>query len=422
MKQGISRILALLISLSFIFVLSGCYDAIEIDDKVYVMAIGVDRGNGESIRITIQYPTYKGGGGGEGGGGGMSGGGEEDSGKLEGSNMDIIEVPTLLDGINLLNSTIARKISLTHIKLLVISEDLAKEGIGEYISPLVRFRDTRSNMQVLISKGKASDFIKENSPTIGDSLAKSVELRLSQWENTGLFPTSPLSEFYINAVSPYESAFAIYVGVNKTKKLEDSDKNKKDNTKGYMAGELLHVGPSKMELLGTAVFSGDKMIGTLSSTDTLYFNMITGRLKKGMLTIPDPQAPHTYINLNFTMSRKPEIKGRVENNNAIINISLNLESDISSLPSKYRHESAENISKLNEEISKYIKEGIQMTIEKTQKELKSDIFGFGHSISGSFKTIQEWENYNWLLKYPQSKIDLDINTNVRRTGLIFGTS
>ncbi len=44
--------------------MAGCYDAIEIDEEVYTLAIGVDKGVNNMIRVTFQYATYKEGGAG----------------------------------------------------------------------------------------------------------------------------------------------------------------------------------------------------------------------------------------------------------------------------------------------------------------------------------------------------------------------
>lgn len=69
----------------------------------------------------------------------------------------------------------------------------------------------------------------------------------------------------------------------------------------------------------------------------------------------------------------------------------------------------------------WIEKGVRETIEKTQKEFKSDIFGFGYLFAGSFNTIQEWESYNWFKHYPEAKVNVEVEFNIRRTGLMYGS-
>jgi spore germination protein KC len=61
------------------------------------------------------------------------------------------------------------------------------------------------------------------------------------------------------------------------------------------------------------------------------------------------------------------------------------------------------------------------TIKKTQKELKADIFGFGEHMAGNFFTIEDWEAFDWLSRYPDAKVNVSLNLKIRRTGSIFQT-
>lgn len=156
--------LLIYVLIMFCITLTGCMtDAKEIDDQVYILAIGADRGKENKIKLTVQFPTYK---GGAGGGAMKSGGGGEGGGKEEGvvgsTVVESVEAPSLLEGINLLNTFTSRKISLVHLKMVVFSEDFAREGIERYIEPLARFRETRRTMQFVVCRGTAEEFIMQN--------------------------------------------------------------------------------------------------------------------------------------------------------------------------------------------------------------------------------------------------------------------
>ena len=120
------KVIILLILGTFLLSLTACYDAHEMDDMLYVVAIGVDKGISDKWRLTIQFPTMKEGGGQTQSG---SGGGDEQSGHSYAS----IDVPSFFTGIDMLNASLPRKLNFSHTQIIVFSEELAEEGlIGEY--------------------------------------------------------------------------------------------------------------------------------------------------------------------------------------------------------------------------------------------------------------------------------------------------
>jgi Ger(x)C family germination protein len=395
--------------------LPGCMDASEIDDNVYAVAIGLDKGTNNKVIVTVQYPIYrssKGGGGGGGGSGTDTGGG--------GGNVHSVEAPTLLEGIDLMNMAISRRVSLTHTKMLIISEDFARAGIGEFLSPLAKFRETRRTMFVVVTKGRAMDLIEENKTNIGESTTKAIELMMAQSKSTGFFPGVSFHEFYKDIISSYGEAIAIYAGVNHLQNMEVGKAKEKPPIvieRDVKPGELPRFGTGKREFVGTALFSGDKMVGSLNPFETRYLLMITGRFKRGMLSLQDSKAPGSGIALSLRQGRATKISGRFVNGRPVIDVNLNIEADIGAIHSRINYESANLIEDLNQQLKKKIKEGATKTIEKTKKEYKTDVFEFGKKLAGYFPTIQEWEKYDWLSKYPEAKVNVKVEANVRRTGL-----
>ena len=414
-----------LISAFLCFILTGCSEAVETDDYyVYPVVMGLDKGVHNKLKLTIEYPTYKkGGGGGQmGGGGEKKGGGEESGGySLQGANIHTIETPTIIEGLDIFSMAISRRISLIHIKLLVISEELAREGIGDYLAPLGRYRDTRSTMFVLVARGNAVDFIKENKANIGESITKSIELMEEQSKKTSYFPDINFHEFFRDVVSPYSAPYAAYVGVNDLKKLITKDEGgeaKLVTEYDYLPGDMPREGVAKREYVGTAVFDGDRMVGSLNPTETRYMLMLNGRFKRGVFTIEDKRSPGDGITVDIRLEKHPSIKVRFEDGIPVYDIKLDIEANIESIQSRVNYEKLDMIDELNNQIKSHLEDGMKKTIEKAQKEIKSDVFGLGNKLAGQFPTIQEWEEYNWLSHFPESKINVDIQVTTRGTGLI----
>lgn len=394
---------------------SGCADKMEVDDQVYAIAIGADKGAENKIRFTVQYPTYK----------KDQGGSQQDqdikSSVVGNTVTSTVEAPSIIEAINLLATFTSRRISLVHTKMIIFSEDFARDGIAGFLQPIARYRESRRIMQILVCKGTAEEFIKQNTTLIGQGLSKAIELRAKQSMDTGFFPNTPFHSFYRNMLSPYCQPYAVYAGINDFSNLKSVPRSNESplyTEKGYLPGTIPRRGDLKIELAGTAVFNGDKMVGTLNTYETRYFQMVTGVFKRGIMTIEDKHAPGKAIILDLRPGRPPKVEAHLSGDKAVINYQQYIEADIVSVQSRYPYEDPKKVKELDNQLKEDIEMGITKLIKKTQEELKTDIFGFGYKVARNFKSVPEFEKYNWLAQYPKADIKVDIITNVRRTGLM----
>ena len=325
------RIVALLITISFIAVFtSSCYDAREIDDEVYAISIGVDKGKSSIVRLTVQYPTYKGGGGGESGGGGAkkeSGGSANNKYFQDGINVNTVEAPTILEAVDTFSTAISRRVSLMHAKWLIFSEEFARQGIDGYFAGLERYKEARSSMSILITRGPAEEFIKENTTNIGESISKAIELRLAQSKYTAFFPSIRFLDFYTALFSPYRNPVAIYGGINNFEANSDgTDKSKKIvSRKGITPGNVTRDGDAKRKLAGLAAFNGGKMVGYLDAYETAAYLMIIGEYNGGKISIPDKYSPKDAIVFDVHKSREPKVKVYFKDDKPVIDLEIILE-------------------------------------------------------------------------------------------------
>lgn len=406
------KVLIILILIVMMFNLTACYDSNEIDDILYAVAIGVDQGISDKWRLTIQFSKMK----------ESSGGGEEQSDE-SGSSGEYtyvtVDAPSFFTGINMLNTSLPRRLSFTHTQTIVFSEELAKSGaIGEYIAPIKRFKQIRRSAHMFVVKGEANEFLKENTPTIGSLVSKNLQLLIKESDNTGFFPHVTLEQFYTGLKSYYHQPIATLAAVNNFDeyKKEGEPWGVKFNTGGnYIAGELPRTGDNKIELFGTALFDGDKLVGELNGEETRYMLMVRGEFKRGLFTMPDPQKPELIIPLDVKGSRKPDIKIDFDGTKPIIHVKVQLDGDLLAVQSRINYETPELKASLEKEFRKIIKDGIEEVIKKC-KDLNTDVFLFGDHAVKSFFTIPEWENYNWNSQFKQADVTVKVEFTVRRTG------
>jgi len=376
--------LCALLALAFALLsLSGCWGKMETDEVAYVLVAGFDKGEKDNIVVTVSIANPRTIAGVSGGGGG--GGGDSDASTI------ILSVETYAPAamLNILNTVIARQISLSHTRAFVFSEELARDGVGKWFLTFARYREVRGTAQVFVSRGKAKDFIEKNKPSLELNPTKQFEFIANLSRSNGLCPSIQFENFYNDIKARAIDASAPLVAVHEGG-LESA---KPGVSKGgdialgkYIAGEVPISGGNEAQAIGTAVFRGDKMVGYLNGQETRYSLMIRGLFDRGFTSIPDPfvEGPEqetTYIGFQIHQGRRPKYTTHIdEDGNVSIDVEIFLEPEIIASTSSVSFESSDMKPVLEETFSRYIEQGCNTLVKRTQEEFKSDIFGFGYQV------------------------------------------
>lgn len=410
------KLILLLIICVTTMMLSSCYDANETDDLLHVNIIGVDRGVSDKWRLTIKFPTLK-----ESSGGG-SGGKSSDSGG--GSGQDsyaslTIDAPSFFTGIDMLNSTESRRINLMHAEVLVISEDLAKSGmLGEFLAPIIRYRQVRRSMHVFVIKGSAMNAVRTIEPVVGTALSKNLQIIIEEASKTGFIPHVTLQSFYDQMKSTYRQPIAILGALSNPENLKQDGEKWGDKYKSggeYYAGGLPADSQNVIELFGAAVFDGDKMVGTLTGEEARLMQIANGDFRMGFFTMQDPKEPSLIVPLAVRQAKKPAVKINFEGDKPIVHLKVELDGDLLAVQSRINYEQPELKQLIEKAFEKQIKDGLDKLMVK-DKNLGTDFLGFGETAARLFPTIQEWEAYNWTNKFQNAEITTEVKFTVRRTG------
>ncbi|MCL4516758.1 MAG: Ger(x)C family spore germination protein [Firmicutes bacterium] len=440
--------------LTMLLGLAGCWDRRELEDMGFVMTIGLDAGKDGTLILTVQIAIPKNivGGAGGGGGGAVGGGG---GGKKV--LVTSIETRSLISGLNLINTYVARRLTLVHAKAIIIGEDLAKQGVRRYLSAFTRFREARRTMFVIVTRGTAAELIRENQPLLEDNPAKFLELLINNSTASGLFPRILLHKFLVATELQTEMPIAILTAVNKggepetkggggaggrgaagdtvrEKPAEKELAGRRSTTVlirqgkpvpvplsegAYLAGDIPRVGGNKISFMGTAVFDGDKMVGVLNGDETRLLLMFRGEFTRGFISIPDPAKGEFFDPIDARPARRPHIRVRRQGNHFRIDADIALEGDILAIQSKVDYSRPEMIPVLEARVSRYLTQQAQVLVEKTQKDFKSDIFGFGDKVRHLMPTWDDLVKLHWLSKYPEADVRVRVTFKVRRVGTEF---
>lgn len=410
--RAASVLILLLIAVS----VSGCYDQREIDDLAYPLAVGLDIGEANALRMTLQLaaPLAIGG-----GGGGESGGG---SGSSEGNTSSVITVdtPTLYSGLDLINNIISKEINLSHAKVIIFSRRLAEAGISKYIQAIQRGREFRPNMFVMVSNEPPDEYLKNIKPILESNPSKYYELLLGK-DYASFFDDVRMSDFHFAIESDFKEPAAILTGINKKENVEQlgqsgGHRNAARPEGIYEAGDIPVISDLKNVVMGIAVFKEGRMVGTLNGAEASCYQMLTGNYGHSYWTVPDAYDAGKLVVMDIIQRSRPSVTAVLNDGKAVFDIVLDLEGDFTSIQSSFRYE--DYPQPMEDKASEMIKKEVTSMLKKTTEQFDSDICGFGRYLKGKFLTLDDWKKFNWPEQYRNAEFNVKVDLKVRRTGLI----
>lgn len=404
----VKRVIAVLLIIIFcLFTLSGCYDAEGLESLAYAVAIGIDKGQNDKIRLSLQFAVVS---------NDSSGGGNSSQSKK--STITTVDCASIDSGISLINSYISKKVNLSHCKAIVISEEVAQAGILEYISTLANNIELRPDCNVIISRCNASDYLDNSEPTLESVSARYYEFTLNSSEYTGYTQNITLFNFYSDILSTTSQAHAILGGIN-TDSTHKSHSNMPsyDVDGSYKADETPIKAETEIENMGIAVFNNDKLVGELTGMESLSHLLVINELENATISIPNPYDINSTISIYLTTLKHPKISVNIVNGTPYIECNLSVEANILSLDKNIDYADENTLKLIGEYASSFLEDNILSYLYKTSKEYKSDIANFGRYVIGNYTTWNNWIESDWLYNYQNAFFTVNVDTTMQSSQL-----
>ena len=385
--------------------LSGSYSAEGLETLAYAVALGIDKGENDKIRLSLQFAILSNSSGGSSGG---------SSSQSQESTVTTVDCSSIDSGIALINSYISKKVNLSHCKAIVISEELAYEGLSEYVYTLVNNLELRPDCNVIISRCDASDYLNNSKPTLESVSARYYEFTLNSSEYTGYTQNINLSDFYSDMLSTTTQAHAILGGINTNDTNNPHPNLEPYETAGsYKADETPIKSATVIENMGIAVFYNDRLVGELSGMECLSHLILIDYFKSATISTPNPYNQESVISLYITADKSPDISVELINGTPYIDCNVSLDANILSLDENLDYSDEKTLNTIKEYASSYLEQSISSYLYKTSKEFHSDIGNFGCYISKNYLTWDEWIESDWLYNYQNSYFTVNVDIGIQ---------
>lgn len=400
----------ILVVLFTIFLLSGCSRMNEPKDLAYVVATGIDPSDKEgNYEITLQIANPI----------AISGGSSEEGG--EGGEKTIseitVEAPTIYSAVNIANHLNSKKLILSHNALIVICDEIAKEGITEYAETLGRSEQMRPNTYITVVHGKSKEYLSEIKPTNEVNPVQYYSM-IFDANYASFVPKVKSQEFYTTVISGYRGIAlplsAVYNEENpKPEVIYDGFEFLAQK---YIAGSVEAKSDEKTQTYGMAIISDGKMVAEADAIEAELLNMMQGRYFDSEVSYKQDENSAQPITVVQSQQRRPKIKVTIRDTKPQISAKVFIEADLRTVSHNYVVE--EKLDEFEKNAASSIKEALEKFLNRTATEYKTDIVGFADYARKRFKSYDDFQKYDWQSKYPDAEFDITVDFHIRRSGLV----
>ena len=380
------------------FLLGGCGYGLDVDKQSFVVAVGVDKGEVFPLRITFVFANPSSSSGGE--------NSEQKDSSSKSSDIITVEAPTIFSATRKLDAIKSKTINLSHTKVVVFSEEIAKDGIKNFLTGFASSRDFRPNTYVCITKGNSQKYLSSVKPSQESNIEKYYD-KIMRKVASDKVNEAYLYYLYFNVMEKFSGSLVPLVGVSKNELSDPTvEISPEDDDLSYeaRAGELLRDAKNPAEILGGAIFKNDKMLGTLGSFETDLVRIICDEYYPKNYSIHYPEFDG-FVTVRLIQQTSPSVKTNIKNGSANIQISVPV--SIEYVDAGDIESNKEKSDKFCKFLAKALSREAKELINKAQKEFGADILGLGESLKRHFLDEKDWESFKWEEKYPTAQIKVE---------------
>lgn len=299
-----------------------------------------------------------------------------------------------------------RKIYSAHIRMVVIGEELARDGIENFLDFLSRNYEHRADFFIVVAKGtSAENVLKILTPLEqipANELFDSLKTSERAWA-----PTSGVTihDLISDLVSKGKHPVLTGLKVKGSQEIGESKENvEKMDT------------PTQLQYTGLGVFKEDKLIGWLNETESKGYNYIMDNVKSTVGHISCPKGGKAVLEV---IRSKANMKGKVKKGKPEVDVEIRLEANVGEVECKDLDlTKTKTINEMEARSAEKIKEFAEKTIKKAQKKYKADIFGFGEAIHRADPKFWKQVEKNWDQEFPNLPVNVKVDFKIRRTGTV----
>lgn len=378
--------------------LTGCWNRRELDELAISLAMGIDK-EGDQYVVTHQVVNPSEVAQSKGGGGGTA----TPVTMYQGKGKTVFEASRRVTKI------VPRKIYAAHIRVLVIGEEFAKEGLEKALDFISRGQEFRTDFYIVLAKGgKAADALKVLTPLEkipANNIFDILETSEQAWAAAG---TVQLDELINDLTSKGKEPALTGIQVKGNADEGSTPKNL----------EATDV-PTRITVSNIAAVKDGKLIGWLSEPESKVYNYIVGNVTSTVISLPCPKGKKQEEFAYEVIRASEKIKARMENGKPIIEVQIEAEGNVAEVEcTQLDLSKTETIKQLEKKLNADMESGIKKDVKAIQEKYKADIFGFGEVVHREHPDYWKKVKDDWNEIFTTIDVEAKADFKIRRTGTV----
>lgn len=375
----IQRVLILVIFiLSNACILTGCWNYREIDKLAVVAGLAVDKSEEEGkYELTVEIVDIKGG-----------------KGTVTGSKVVSAKGDTMFDAVRNMIASTGKRLYWSHTKLIIISQDVAKDGVLKIVDWFDRDSETREDTDLLVARGERAKEIFTGERKTEEVISFQLSEMLKSEKSLSKAPRMEIWEFINDLESEGVSALVPAVELSK------------------------NDGIPSPRINGAAIFKKDQIAGFADGEETKYILFVKDKIKGGILVqYQEEKDTVTPISLEI-FKNSTKTKPVMGDKNVQINIDIQTITAIDEIQGTQNYVDGEGRLKLEKGASQMLSRQVEDVIHKVQEEYNSDVFGFGAKIREELPEVWNDLKPNWDKKFKTLQVSVNAKVKVKNSAML----
>jgi germination protein, Ger(x)C family len=359
---------------------AGCWNYREVEKLSIVAGIAVDKGADNKYQISVEIIQISGG---------------KDSKTT--TKVLTTDGKTMFDAARNMISISGKKLYWSHAKVIILSKEIASEGVLKVLEWYNRDAETREDVNILIANGATAKAMLE-----GQKSPYDIESFM-------------LDEMIQDQISLSKAPIVNILNFDIASRIKGNAEALPAVSLKQMNGEMVS------QVMGSAIIKDDKLVGFLNADETKDLTFIRDEVKGGILTVEMLSDTPTLVSLEI-FSNKTDIKPVADSNNIAMNLTIKTSVAIDEMSGIGNYVDDYGRAKLEESAANMLKERIEALIKKMQFAYDADIFGFGIKLHENNSIVWKSVSSHWENTFKNLKVTVNTNVHIKNSAILASTS
>lgn len=345
--------------------LTSCWDERILEDLALITVITADLSDEGNIILGASYPEFS-------------------KGSNEAEAIIANKAWTTAEGIYKLSRLTDKLVIGGQAQVLLIGQELARQGISNILDTLQRNVEISSNLYICITEGKANDFL------------------------TKAFDDKPIDGFYISQLVRKQERINELPATSLSKFTNDFFSIRTDPILPYLI-----LKDKEFEAARTGIFVDDKFVDSISTEETQLLIMLRNDGTSSQFTLNVNPDKNEYATISFVDSFTTVNVFR-EGEKLKFDVNLKMTADLIEYEARKIIHNEQTFNEIGKKFENHLQKVANEVIARLQREYGSDPIGLGEYARPFYNSDMELNK--WREDFKASEINISVDLKIERDG------